>query len=399
MAWLSRFSKFGGLPKFFFHSKLLIHFAPNLETVANTFLSLYTCPFTFKRTLVPKRSNPACRHCKSKNTVKKGSRNGQKRYWCNSCLKMFSVDHRVKPKPLWLQYMGGASFRTLGNLSKLSGAQVYKKVVKELNELPENTWLSSTYCNRYCGILIVDGKFVKVKGYKAKIPFIYGIDYLTHDIPVGMLMPSENEEAFMKFFRLLKACNYPLRAVVCDDRSTLGVAVRYHYPKAKVQLCQNHYVENIRQTLHTRIDTKHQRFFNYLYNHIFTQKPTTQELYNRLHQLIKKQAQFDPVRQGIVLDIYRRRKELFQYCSINDCPKDTNLIELYNSHLQARLKSIKGFKSFKAAERWLNAYLVYRRTKRLTDCDQKFKHLNGKNTLQVTLKRGGSYPNIPGLHL
>lgn len=293
--------------------------------------------------------------------------------------------------------MGGVSFRTLGNLSGLCGAQVYKKVVKELNGLPENTWLSSTYCNRYCGILIVDGKYVKVKGYKAKIPFIYGIDYLTHDIPVGMLMPSENEEAFLKFFRLLKSCNYPLRAVVCDDRSTLGVAVRYHYPKAKVQLCQNHYVENIRQALHTRIDTKHQRFFNFIYHKIFQTPQTTIQLFNNLHNLIKKQAQFDPVRQTILLDIYRRRKELFQYGTITNCPKDTNLIELYNSHLQARLKSIKGFKSFKAAERWLNAYLVYRRTKPLTDCDLKFKHLNGQCTLQRTLKRGTELPQINGV--
>lgn len=283
--------------------------------------------------------------------------------------------------------MDGISFRALGNVTGLSAAQMYRKIKKEMNELPENTWVTKNYCSRFCGILVVDGKYVKVKGYKQKIPFIYGIDYLTHDIPVGILAPSENEESFLKLFRLLKTCNYPLHTVICDDRFPMAKALQYYYPKARVQLCNNHYVENIRQHLHTRIQPKHQRFFNFLYTHIFQQYKNEKKLGQDLFYLLKKQAKFDPLRQSILIDIYKRRKELFQYAHIPDCPKDTNLIELYNSHLQARLKSIKGFKSFQAAERWLNAYLLRRRTKPLTDCDHKFKHLNGKSSLQKTLKR------------
>lgn len=293
--------------------------------------------------------------------------------------------------------MDGVSFRALGNILGRSAGTIFKKVTKEMNGLPDNTWLSSNYCSRYCGILIVDGKYVKVKGFKQKIPFIYGIDYLTHDIPVGLLCASESEEAFLKFFRLLKTCRYPLRVAVADDRSTLGMAVKRYYPKAKTQLCQNHYIENIRQALHTRIDPKHQHFFNYIYTHVFGQPQTTLSLYKRLHYLLANQAKHDPLRQGIIMDIYRRRRELFQYAMVPDCPKDTNLIELYNSHLQARLKSIKGFKSFQAAERWLNAYLLRRRSKPLTDCDAKFKHLNGKCTLQRSLKRGIAMPEIYGI--
>ena len=86
-----------------------------------------------------------------------------------------------------------------------------------MDSLPDNTWLTAKYCNRFCGILVVDGKYVKVRGYKQKIPFIYGIDYLTHDIPVGVLAPTESTEAFRKYFRLLKTCNYPLQIVICDD--------------------------------------------------------------------------------------------------------------------------------------------------------------------------------------
>jgi len=67
-----------------------------------------------------------------------------------------------------------------------------------MDQLPENTYLSANFCNRWSGILNIDGKYVKVKGYKKKIPFIYCIDFLTHDIPVGLLAPSENYLTFLK---------------------------------------------------------------------------------------------------------------------------------------------------------------------------------------------------------
>lgn len=78
------------------------------------------------------------------------------------------------------------------------------------------------------------------------------VDYLTHDIPVGILAPSENEEAFLKLFRLLKTIKYPLQIAICDEASGLQNALREYYPKARVQLCQNHYLENTQQRLQVR---------------------------------------------------------------------------------------------------------------------------------------------------
>ena len=264
-----------------------------------------------------------------------------------------------------------------------------------MDSLPDNTWLTSQYCNRFSGILVVDGKHVKVKGYKKKIPFIYGIDYLTHDIPVGILVPAESEEAFRKFFRLVKTCNYPLQVVVCDDViSSLEKGLFYYYPKAKIQLCQNHYLENIRQKLYTRTQNNHQHFFNSLSKHVFKEYKNNYKLNQALHHVLTKRAKKDLVRQYITMDVYKRRKELFAYKQIKHCPKDTNLIELFNSHLQSRLKSIKGFQSFKSAERWLNTYTIRRRTKSFTDCRGKFKHLNGKCSLEMTIKKQADWPEI-----
>jgi len=274
-----------------------------------------------------------------------------------------------------------------------------RKAVKEMNGLPDNTWLTNKYCNRFCGILIVDGKHIKVKGFKKKLPFIYCIDYLTHDIPVGILVPSESYQVFLKLFRLLKTINYPLQVVVCDDVvSALKPALLHYFPKAKVQLCQNHYLENIRQKLKVRTVENHVKFFNTIQTHIFKEEHHSKKEFNNvLHHLIKSHAKKDILRQQIVMDIYHRQKELFQYKTIANCPKTTNLIELYNSHIQSRLKSIKGFKSFKNAERWLNAYLIRRRTKSLTDCRGKFKKLNGKNSLELSIKKQANWPEILGV--
>lgn len=263
--------------------------------------------------------------------------------------------------------------------------------------LPENTYLSAHYCNRYSGILNLDGKYVKVRGYNKKIPFIYGIDFLTHDLPVGVLAPSENTLVFLKLFRLLKTIEYPLQIVICDELEALKIALKQVYPKAKIQLCHNHYFENLRQLLQVRTMETYKPFFFAL-----------KEAFNPKHHYFKRQAKLssinyqyargNPVLLQIMADIIRKEEELFAFKKIKNCPNTNNIIEAYNSHLNGRLKTIKGFDSFRSAERWLNAWLIRRRTKNFTDCKIPFKHLNGICSLQKTIKKGQSWPQILGLN-
>ncbi len=262
--------------------------------------------------------------------------------------------------------------------------------------MPNNSEVTKQYCDseKFCGILIVDGKFIKVKGYKQKIPFIYGIDYLTHDIPVGMVARSESEEAFEIFFKQLRECHYPLKIVVCDDRSSLEKPLKRYYPEALIQRCLNHYVENIRESLHIRSDATNQHFFNSIQKHIFEEYIDEENLKKQLQYIFKKHTQGNLHRTAILQNIYKRKTELFNYTKVENCPKNTNLIELYNSHFNARFRALKGFKSFNSAERWCNALLLRRRTKLLTDCKAKFKHLNGIASLQLTLKKQAPWPDL-----
>jgi len=320
-----------------------------------------------------------------------------KRYFCKSCECSFSVDHRRKQEVLWVPHIDGIPFRKLGDEYGLSGKQAYIRVFAELRTLPDNTALTQECCIYTSGILIIDGKYVKVRGFKEKIPFMYAIDYETHDILFGILAPSESIQAFLECFRLLKQLNYPLRVVVADDRSTLPLALKQVYPDIPLQLCQNHYVENIRKILHIRSEKTHHHFFNSLKKHVFDEYENDEQLNIALHHLLTNRCENMEIRQMIVMEIDRRRKELFTYTTISNCPKDTNLIELFNSHFNARLKSLKGFKTLDHAQLWLNGLLLRRRTKPFTDCSPKFKHLNGKCSLEMSIKKQAPWPDILGL--
>jgi len=284
-------------------------------------------------------------------------------------------------------------FRKLGDENQLSPAQTYARVIVELNQLPKNDWLTQKFCDpkRFCGILIIDGKYVAVKGFNQKIPFIYCIDYLSHDIPYGDLFTVEDEAAFSQFFQKLYDLGYDIRIVVADDRAGIKQALHKVFPYAKLQLCQNHFLENIRQALKVRTVITYQDFFNSLRQRVFLEGTDEEKIAAGLKYVMEKHAHHSHTLQDILFEI-RDRMDLFSYLRFPNCPNNTNLIELYNSHLNGRLKTIKGFQDFQSAKRWLNAYLIRRRTKPLTDCEGKFKHLNKHSSLEFTIKKQAAWP-------
>ena len=293
-----------------------------------------------------------------------------------------------------MEHIDGVGFRRLGDENTLSGSQTYARVIVELNQLPKNDFLTKTLCDtaRFCGTLILDGKYVAVKDFDAKIPFLYGIDYLTHDILHGELFFSEDEAAFSQYFQKLKDLGYNLRIVVADDRGGLKAALRKVFPYARLQLCQNHYLENIRTALKVRSEETYQHFFNSLKLHVFTPYLNDEEITAGLKHVKDNHAGQNWLLNNILADIENRRNDLFAYRHFDGCPNNTNLIELYNSHLNGRLKTIKGFQNLTSTRRWLNAWIVRRRTKKLTDCEQKFKRLNKHCSLEFTIKKQALWP-------
>lgn len=237
----------------------------------------------------------------------------------------------------------------------------------------------------------MDGKFIKVRGYEKKIPLLWGLDYLTHDIPVFEFAPSESYESWLKYFGYLKSVKYPLQILICDDNENIKLAAQYIFPNVITQICQNHFLENIRKELGVRTEEKYRPFVDDLKQELFSRKINRQDFQKRAFKLFRKYEK-DQIAMHYVVKIEKHIQELTAATFVSNAPKDTNLIELYNSHLQARLKSVKGFKSFSSAEKWVNAYIIKRRLRPFRDCSRKFRYLNGKTSISQTLKKGAVLP-------
>lgn len=277
-------------------------------------------------------------------------------------------------------------------MHQVSISTVSRRVNRYLNSLPLNADVTRRYCRKFCGILVLDGKYIKIKGYSQKLALIWGADYLSHDIPHFRLSPSENYHSSLSYFQSLRLLKYPLCCLVSDDNISFKLAALKVYPKTIIQTCTNHFKENVRKSLGTRSNQAYQPFIRQL-EVLFSKKRAEAE-FTRLAQKIYYQWKDDPLTQSIMLDLAKRKSELIGYTQIPQAPYTTNLIEAYNSHLQARLKSLKSFGNYHHASNWLNAYILKRRLTNFTDCQGKFKKLNGASSLKQTLGDNFKLPNF-----
>jgi hypothetical protein len=115
--------------------------------------------------------------------------------------------------------------------------------------------------------------------------------------------------------------------------------------------------------------------------YLFSKKRSKEE-FNNVATKIWNYYQDSQECVSVLMDIQKRITMLCAHWLNHDLPQTTNLIESFNSHIQGRLETIKGFESFEHADAWLNGYFLKRRTMPFTDCTGKFKHLNGTTSLE-----------------
>jgi transposase-like protein len=332
------------------------------------------------------QKNPKCPKCKNK-SWKKGKRRGKIKYQCQTCKHWFQVNRsqeKVESKKLLVQHLSGISFRSLSEIHGCGVATAYRKVKTGLEELPTCIDVTRWYCQKFQGVLLVDGKYVKVKKNTRKIPVLYGVDYKTHDIPHYRLTKAEDYLNRKRFFESLKLTDYPLQAVVCDDNNNIYNAAKYVFPNAVIQLCHMHFLRNAKYSLDLDTNQYHQIFYPAL-KKLLIEKRSKIDFEKKAGNLVKAFSR-DETCSRILIDLARKQPLLQGYLHRKGTPTTTNLIESMNSHLEARVKPLKGFESFKHADLWLNAYFLRRRTKKYTDCSGKFKRLNRKTSLEITKK-------------
>jgi transcription elongation factor Elf1 len=330
-----------------------------------------------------------CPTCNSTSSVVRNRQRGRSiQYLCKACKKLFSVRVRFEEytsKDLMNDHLDGLSFGKIADKYKISKGNAYNKVFEELSRLPDNNRFTLTNCTRFSKILVPDAKYIATKGYDRKIAFLWGVDYFTHDFPIILLAPSENYDSWKTYFKMIKEV-HSYELIVCDDNLNIKSTASYHLPKVDIQACYNHLKENIRRNLKVRSDDTYSEFMS-LIEDTFSVKRSEEDFNNRLFYIFKKWGHDDKARYWII-ELTKNSNELLAFRGYRHAPTTTNLIESFNSHLEARLFSMKGFESFEHARLWLNGYVLKRRFTKLRNCTGKFRILNGKTPLQQSLKHG-----------
>lgn len=255
---------------------------------------------------------------------------------------------------------------------------------EELKKLPNNNQFTFNYCNRFSSIFVFDGKYFNVADQKYDWALLWGIDYFRHDIPVFTLAPSENYQAWARYFSYFRIINHHPELVVCDGNLNLKLAARKCFPSVRIQTCFNHFKENIRRSLKVRSDDTYKVFMRKIEG-VFDQKYNNEVLNKKLYSIYRDYHR-DPVCLSVLTNIEKYKEELLGYRNIPHAPVTTNIIEGMNAHLEARLVSLRSFQSLKHAKLWLNGYILKKRFTKYTDCRGKFRYLNGKTGVEMTKK-------------
>jgi hypothetical protein len=269
---------------------------------------------------------------------------------------------------------------------------------------------------------------------------VWGTDYRTHDVLHYEFGFSENLFLYGNYFKTLKELGYQMKSCTLDEKKELTDAVLAYYPDCIIQLCIRHYLANLSRNLGVQHIIVKINSYERRLNRLFPNKDIERIPPSRAYALARAIRYHNAIadlefRYELLLEFWRavqaalcaetyaialRRidslekyflpravrvpypapqaqlvKKLFNDLTANQeyllnylqyphmhIPRTTNLLEGYNSHLESRLGSIRGFGSDTTARNYLNAWILKRRFTPLTDCRGKFKSLNGKTPLE-----------------
>lgn len=287
---------------------------------------------------------------------------------------------------MMIDHLDGFSFRTLAQKYAISKSHAWDICHEELKKLPDNNQFTFNYRDRFSSTLVVDGKYFPVKDKKYGYALLWGVDYFKHDIPVFTIAPAESYQSWARYFSYFRILNQHPQLIVCDDNVNIKMSARSRFPQVRIQTCFNHFKENKRRNLRVRSDKTYVHFMKRIENILNSSHKLSKTTYDHWLQCLWRDYNQDPVCLEVMATIQRYTHELRTYEGIKGAPTTTNIIEGFNSHLEARLQSLRSFQSTEHARLWLNGYVLKRRFTKWTDCEGKFKKLNGKRGVELTQK-------------
>jgi hypothetical protein len=300
-----------------------------------------------------------------------------------------------------------ASLRILAGRYGKSKNTVLKIVHRVTSCLPDGIAIRRQFLPLWSGILVVDGKVVRVYDklssklkrsslsedelrWMNKMRWLCGIDHGTGDLPHYALAKEESRIDLVMYFQALKLMDYPLFAVVCDGNPEIPHAARFVFgAQVVVQRCTRHFLEDLRKLLPAEEDDpKGRERLMRLIGRIksIIEAATIEDMMERFDALKRDRGRYrSPVAKQMLRMFLDAKGQLCAHLLHPELhlPHTSNDIENLFRQLNLRLKSLGRFFRQSSARDYLNAWALLRRFTKFTDCRNGRRHRNGKAPLTL----------------
>ena len=299
-----------------------------------------------------------------------------------------------------------ASMRTLARRYHKTKKTIMRMIHDVTRRLPDSHTLQKKFLPSWSGILVFDGKVVRVYDklsselkesslsedellWMNKMRWLVGVDFSTGDLPHYDLASSESKIDLVMYFKTLKELNYPLKALVCDGNPSIPEAARFVFgDHIVVQLCTRHFIEGLRRELPREEDEQKRKKLDVLISHIQSviEADDIVEAERQLTRLIANSKTIrHPLKDQFMHSFKAHKQELCAHILHPELglPHTSNDAENLIRQVNQRLKSLGRFFNRHYAKDYLNAWALLRRFTKFTDCKGQRKYRNGKSPLEL----------------
>lgn len=302
--------------------------------------------------------HPKCVHCRSSKTIKHGG----KRWVCKRCHKTFSLQRKdVRDRSAILGYVEDRStYKRLGTRWKVHRSTAYRRVQRALAKrytLLTRTKQNLSLCD---GVLVLDGKWIYIRG-KLHTCFVAWDRGFKRPIHFLLKEGGEKELWYWKLLVDLERLGYKPKAFISDGIASLKEMLEDRYPNLPHQRCTVHIFLAARaKVAWTRRTDERSELFIELMKRILWSR-TLEEAQCRLYALWETRGLTRGERDAlqyihpILHECFVCREQRFQHLQL---PRSSNAIENVIGHIEARLKTRRGNKSFLACEALVNDILL-----------------------------------------
>lgn len=273
--------------------------------------------------------------------------------------------------------------------------------------LPNSTAIAKQFCPHWSGVLVFDGKVVRVYDklsehfeqntftdqewrWRHKMRWLCGVDHGTGDLPHYQLAEEEGKIDLVMYFQSLKALQYPLKAVVADGNPNIPEAVKFVFGEEIIfQRCTRHFIEDLKRLLPVdeQRGVERARLEELILCIQRVIEAETLEAAGEHLAELRRYSQYcrSPMKRQLLAMFEQAKPQLTAHLLHPELylPHTSNDAENLFRQLMLRLRPIGRFAHYRYARDYLNAWALWRRFTPFTDCRGLRKSRNRKAPLEL----------------